>query len=271
MSGWTIIGAGGFIGGRLTRALRARGEAVYAPSRDAKDLFERDLGQVFYCAGLTGDFAVRPFDTVEAHVTLLAQVLAKARFERLIYLSSTRLYDSLGAAGGREDDMLAFDPAAPRNVYDLSKALGENLTLARSEGRGAVARLSNVFDLAEDASGFLPELLQEARHARTLSRDSVPDAVRDYIHAEDVVAGLLAMADRNATGVVNVARGENVSNADLAQVFAEAGWTLNLAPDRPTPQAPVCATARLRALGVAPRDPRVLLREALRAPDFFRG
>ncbi|WP_300578075.1 NAD(P)-dependent oxidoreductase [Phenylobacterium sp.] len=271
MSGFTIIGAGGFIGGRLAQALRARGEAVYAPARGESDLFERDLGQVFYCAGLTGDFAVRPFDTVEAHVTLLAQVLAKARFQRLIYLSSTRLYDSLGAAGGDETDILAFDPAAPRNVYDLSKALGENLTLARSDGRGAVARLSNVFDLAEGASGFLPELLQAARRSRVLSRDSVPGAVRDYIHADDVVAGLLAMADQQAQGVVNVARGENVSNADLARVFAEAGWTLNLAADRPMPPAPVCATERLRALGVTPSDARILLRDALSAPGFFQG
>lgn len=270
MSGFTIIGAGGFIGGRLAAALRARGDSVYAPARGDPGLFEQDLGIVFYCAGLTGDFHVRPFDTVEAHVTLLAQVLAKVRFQRLIYLSSTRLYDSLGAAGGREDDILAFDPAAPRNVYDLSKALGENLTLARSEGRGAVARLSNVFDLAEGASGFLPDLLQAARRSRVLSRDSVPGAVRDYIHADDVVAGLLAMADQQAQGVVNVARGENVSNADLARVFAEAGWTLNLAPDRPMPPAPVCATERLRALGVTPRDARILLRDALSAPGFFQ-
>lgn len=271
MSGFTVIGAGGFIGGRLVQALRARGESVYAPARGEADLFTRDLGQVFYCAGLTGDFAVRPFDTVEAHVTLLAQVLAKARFERLIYLSSTRLYDSLGAAGGREDDILAFDPAAPRNVYDLSKALGENLTLARSDGRGAVARLSNVFDLAEGASGFLPELLQKARRSRSITLESVPGAVRDYIHADDVTAALLAMADRQADGIVNLASGENVSNADLAVVFAEAGWTLNLAPDRPMPAAPRCATHRLRALGVEPRDPRRLIAEALSAPGFFLG
>jgi len=271
VSGFTVIGAGGFIGGRLAAALRARGDSVYAPARGDEGLFDQDLGTVVYCAGLTGDFHVRPFETVDAHVGLLVQVLAKARFERLIYLSSTRVYDSLGAAGGDEADILAFDPAAPRNVYDLSKALGENLTLARSDGRGAVARLSNVFDLAEGASGFLPELLREARHTRTLGRDSVPGAVRDYIHADDVVAGLLAMADQQAQGVVNVARGENVSNAELAQVFAESGWTLNLAPDRSMPLAPVCATERLRALGVTPRDARALLRDALLTPGFFQA
>ncbi|MDO8900621.1 MAG: NAD-dependent epimerase/dehydratase family protein [Phenylobacterium sp.] len=271
MSGWTIIGAGGFIGGRLAQALRDRGEAVYAPARGDPALFERDLGRVFYCAGLTGDFAVRPFDTVEAHVTLLAQVLSQARFDRLIYLSSTRLYDSLGAAGGREDDILAFDPAAPRNVYDLSKALGENLTLARSGGRGAVARLSNVFDLAPGASGFLPELLQKARRSREITLDSVPGAVRDYVHADDVIAALLAMGESQTPGVVNVASGQNVSNADLAQVFGAAGWTLNLTPDRPMPAAPHCAIDRLQALGIAPQDPRQLIAEALAAPGFFLG
>lgn len=275
MSGWTIIGGGGFIGGRLGQALRDQGQAVYAPARGDPELFSRDLGCVFYCAGLTGDFAVRPFDTVEAHVTLLAQVLSQARFSRLIYLSSTRLYDSLGASGGREDNLLTFDPAAPRNVYDLSKALGENLTLARSGGRGAVARLSNVFDLAQGASGFLPELLQTARRARVLTLDSVPGAVRDYIHADDVIAGLLAMgsADGEAgkLGVVNLASGQNLSNAELAQVFEQAGWTLNLAPDRPMPSAPRCATDRLRALGVHPRDPRDLIAQALTAPGFYLG
>lgn len=269
MSGWTIIGAGGFIGGRLAQALRDRGEAVYAPPRGEADLFGRDLGRVFYCAGLTGDFAVRPFDTVEAHVTLLAQVLAKARFERLIYLSSTRLYDSLGAAGGREDDILAFDPAAPRNVYDLSKALGENLTLARSDGRGSVARLSNVFDLAEGASGFLPDLLQKARRSRVITLDSVPGAVRDYIHADDVTAALLAMGDGEVSGIVNVASGRNTSNAELAEVFDQAGWTINLAPDRPMPPAAQCAVERLRSLGVDPQDPRKLIAQSLSAPGFF--
>lgn len=270
MSRFTVIGARGFIGGRLAAALRARGDSVYAPARGDAELFDQDLGLVFYCAGLTGDFHVRPFDTVEAHVGFLAQVLKRGRFERLIYLSSTRVYDSLGEAGGDEADQLVFDPTAARNVYDLSKALGENLTLARSDGRGAVARLSNVFDWTPDAGGFLSDLLRQARREKAIDLPaSAPGAMRDYIHADDVIAGLMAMADRRAEGIVNLASGRNLANRELAQVFAQAGWRLTLGEDREVPPGPNCATARLRSLGVAPRDPAEVIAAALADPAFF--
>lgn len=271
MSRYTVIGASGFIGSRLVERLRGRGADVYAPGRGDPDLFSRDLGRVFYCAGLTGDFMVRPFDTVEAHVGLLTQVLRDARFERLIYLSSTRLYDSLGARGGHEDDVLEFDVAAPRNVYDLSKALGENLCLARSEGRAAVARLANVFDWSDAAGGFLSDLLKRARRERNIALASSPQSGRDYIHADDVIAGLLAMDAQDGQGVVNLARGEAVSNAEIAEVFASAGWTLTLTGGQAPPHGPVCDVSRLHALGVTPRDAREIIAQALRAPDFWKA
>jgi nucleoside-diphosphate-sugar epimerase len=271
MSRFTIIGAGGFIGGRLASALAARGDDVYAPDRGDPDLFHRDLGRVFYCAGLTGDFMVRPFETVEAHVGLIARVLRDARFERLVYLSSTRLYDSLGARGGHETDILEFDPALPRNVYDLSKALGENLCLARSEGRAAVARLSNVFAADPAASGFLSELLQRARREREIELASSPAGGRDYIHIDDVTQALLALEASPVNGVVNIARGETLTNAELVRLFAAAGWRLSLTGQDAPPPPPVCDTARVRALGVAPRDVREVLASVLAAPDFFLG
>jgi nucleoside-diphosphate-sugar epimerase len=269
MTGYTVIGAGGFIGSLLVEKLRQRGEDVYAPARGEPDLFRRDLGRVFYCAGLTGDFMVRPFDTVEAHVGLLTQVLRDARFERLIYLSSTRLYDSLGARGGDESDVLEFDVAAPRNVYDLSKALGENLCLARSGERAAVARLANVFDWSDAAGGFLSDLMKRARREREISLASSPQSGRDYIHADDVLDGLLAMDAHDAKGVVNLARGEAVSNAEIAEVFAAAGWTLTLTGGHAPPHGPVCDIGRLRGLGVNPRDAREVVAQALRGAGFF--
>ena len=271
MSRYTVIGASGFIGARLAAALRARGDEVYAPERGDPELLSRALGRVFYCAGLTGDFMVRPFDTVDAHVGLLTDLLRSARFENLIYLSSTRLYDSLGARGGREDDILEFDVAAPRNVYDLSKALGENLCLARSGGRAAVARLSNLFDWAEDASGFLSDLLKRARCERFIRLDSSPLTERDYIHVDDVIEALLAIDAANVRGTVNVAGGKSISNAEIGHVFADAGWTIKFAGNRAAPEGPVCDVTRLTRLGVRPKAARTVLRDFLSDPSFFLG
>ena len=141
----TILGATGFVGRRLRARLTALGWDIYAPAKGDKTLFGHDMGVVFYCAGLTADFDRRPFDTVEAHSTLLSELVQAGRFEQIIYLSSTRLYDGQAARELDESAPLLFDPADPRRIYDLSKALGENITLTRTEGRG----------LAQDVAGGL--------------------------------------------------------------------------------------------------------------------
>lgn len=271
MISYTVIGAAGFVGVRLTAALRARGFDVYAPTRGDPELLERDLGRVFYCAGLTGDFMARPFDTVDAHVGVLTQLLRASRFERLIYLSSTRLYDSLGARGGRENDILEFDVSAQRNVYDLSKALGENLCLARSGGRAAVARLSNLFDTTDDAGGFLSDILKRARRERVITLASSPQSGRDYIHVEDVIKGLIAMDAQDVEGVVNIASGSTLTNEAMARLFDEAGWRVELTGTDGASHGPTCDTTRLRALGIQVRDVQTIIRDALSDPSFFRG
>lgn len=261
----TVIGAAGFVGRALSRALTLAGHPVHAPPRDGSALLDRDLGIVFYCAGLTADFASRPFDTVQAHVTLLAEVLRANRFERLIYLSSTRLYDSGPHGTGLESAALSLQPAHPRALYDLSKALGENLCLTLAGDRTAVARLSCVFDAAPGAPGFLSEWLQRAARERTFQLDSDAGVRRDYIHLDDVVAALMRMADGGATGIVNVASGANVSNGELAAVFAEYGWRVSLARSTGAHSAPECSVARLHALGVRPADVRDVVRRYLQA------
>ena len=105
-----------------------------------------------YCAGLTADYLARPFDTVQAHVSHLAQVLqhglAQGMLQSLVYLSSTRLYDGLGDLGEEseagEDAVLPMDPANPRHLYDFSKGLGESLCHVAGQGRGCVVGAGSI-------------------------------------------------------------------------------------------------------------------------------
>jgi nucleoside-diphosphate-sugar epimerase len=248
----TVVGAAGFVGQRLAARLRADGWEVYAPAKGDPDLLRRDLGTVFYCAGLTADYDRRPFDTVEAHATLVSELIRADRFERLVYCSSTRLYDGQRKAEAHEAEPLVFDPADPRRVYDLSKALGENLTLTRTDGRGRVARLSNVYDWMDGAPGFLSEWLIKARSTRDLVLDSSPNIARDYIHLDDTVAALIAIAQAQGD-VFNVAAGRLTTNADICRVFEACGWWVKFTADANPLPPPNARVERLAGLGVTAR------------------
>lgn len=220
----TIIGGRGFIGRHLASRLLAAGWDCLVPDRQEALNGQKDLGHLFYCAGLTADYLRRPFDTVEAHVTLLSRILQDDRFESLVYLSSTRLYDSQPGIVGSEESPLVLTPANPRHLYDLSKALGESLCLTTGKGRARVARLSCVYNNHTDEDGFLPGLLRRIIQDRPaiLEVDSSPAFARDYIHLNDVLDALILIATQGKEGIYNVAGGENVRNEDLFATLSQA-------------------------------------------------
>lgn len=259
MTLYSVVGAQGFIGTALVARLRAQGVEPYLPARGDEHLLGRDLGRVFYCAGLTGDYRDRPFAAVEAHVAQLARLLEHGRFERLVYLSSTRVYDANPDAQGHEDAPLRVNAGNAEHLYELSKLLGENLAVNRSGGRGAAARLSYVFDWTPDATGFLSDWLRQAAGRRDLTLDTSPADGRDYIHRDDAVAGLRAIVDSDLNEVVNLAAGRITTNTELAETFAAAGWRVDFRRSAEAQTARAPDVAKLAALGVRPRDARALI------------
>jgi nucleoside-diphosphate-sugar epimerase len=248
----TVVGAAGFIGRRLVAHLRGLGWDCRAPARDDATFVGDGLGTVFYCAGLTADYAGRPHDTVRAHVGLLNEILARSRFDALVYLSSTRLYDGLPDTGRPvdEDTPLALDPARPRHFYDLSKALGESLCRQAGGARARIARLSCVHAGAGTDDGFLGSLLDrlaQSTPGTTVTVDSTPHAVRDYVHVDDVLAALVSIGSRGTQPLYNVAGGINVGNAQLFARLGElSGCELRAARDDRPPAPPGVSIDRMR-------------------------
>ncbi|MES2850099.1 MAG: hypothetical protein V4685_13660, partial [Bacteroidota bacterium] len=87
----TVLGASGFIGSSIMKKLKEQNTQYFAPERN-EVITNRDLGDVIYCIGLTADFRTKPFETVDAHVCKLKQVLNECTFNSLTYLSSSRVY-----------------------------------------------------------------------------------------------------------------------------------------------------------------------------------
>jgi nucleoside-diphosphate-sugar epimerase len=239
----TVLGATGFIGSHLSAELRRRGIEVATPARNA-DLSHQDLGTVFYCIGLTGDAPRRPFETVEAHIVRLAEVLSDCSFDRLVYPSSTRLY--LGAPAAREEEALRIDPADPGRIFNLSKALGETLVLESDRGR--VARLSNVYGRDWESENFLTAILMAAcRDGEVTIRDA-PESAKDYVHVGDAVEALIRIGDEGRERTYNVASGENTSHGELAEALRRAsGCTVDFGDEPRTVVFPQIDTARIQA------------------------
>jgi nucleoside-diphosphate-sugar epimerase len=209
---FTVLGGSGYIGSRLVAHLRSLGHSVWAPLRADPKVFTRPLGHVIYCVGLTADFRTRPFDTVEAHVSLLADVLHRSRFSSLLYLSSTRVY--MGAASTQEDAPLFVQPSDASYLYNLSKLTGESLCHASGRPAVRVARLSNVVGPGMDAESgnMVADLLQQARQGRVVLHSN-PNSAKDYIHVSDVLDWLPRIALQGSHSVYNVASGHQTTHA----------------------------------------------------------
>lgn len=246
MSLFTVLGASGYIGSRLVARLRADGHEVWAPQRGASDLLSRPLGHVLYCIGLTGDFRSRPFDTVQAHVSLLAQVLEHARFESLLYLSSTRVY--LGAEDTDEGATLAVRPQDPSYLYNLTKLTGESLCHACGRSGVRVARLSNVVGPGLDAASgnFVASLLRDARRGHVVLQ-TAPESAKDYVHVDDVVAMLPRIALEGRFASYNVASGVQTRHAQwLHWLQARTGCSFEVEAGAPLLRFPQISVEKLK-------------------------
>lgn len=191
------------------------------PARGDETYLLGEMGTVFYCAGMTADYLRNPAATLEAHAGLLSRVLQSARYESLVYLSSTRLYDGLPPSTdvAHEDSSLCINPQVARHFYDLTKLTGESLCHVLGQGRARVARLACVYNDVTDDDGFLPELLKKVAGAQpqeAIHIASSPHFCRDYVHLSDVVRALIDIALHGTQPIYNVASGHSLRNDALA-------------------------------------------------------
>ena len=243
--GFTIIGAGGFVGRNLARSLRADGAAVEDVLREDLPYLGGHLGHVIYTVGLTADFRQKPFETVDAHVSVLAALLKRISYDSFFYLSTTRVY--AGATTTAENAQLTVSPSNPDHLYNVSKLMGESLCLSQPQATCRVARLSNVIGLDDTSENFLTSVIAEAQRSGNVSFRTAADSARDFISIDDVCRLLPQIAMRGRARIYNVASGHNVSNGEIAQSLERlSGFKSSFAAGGATVSYPEIDTSLIR-------------------------
>ena len=241
---FTVLGASGLIGSRLRRFLEQRGHDVFAPTREDPRIYSQDLGHAIYCIGVTADFRHKPLETIAAHVTVLADLLNRASFASLLYVSSTRVY--LGAESTEESADCRVNVNCPDDFYNLTKLTGESLGFASGRENVRVARLSNVFSVDLASENFLSELVRDALKTGHLTLRTSLDSAKDYISLPNMLELVTQIAVFGKEKLYNVASGANLCNRDLVGRIAElTGCKVTVAPDAPLVVFPRIAISRI--------------------------
>jgi len=258
-----VIGASGFIGHWVARALRAQGAHVMCAVRSAEaaeQLTRQQLGtvvvrrdlrdlralgdwlpalrptMVFNLAGYGVDRAERDADEADLlnhrFVEALAHAVASVPHDdwagvRLVHVGSALEY---GTTGGVLEES---SPCAPTTLYGRTKLAG-TLALQRVSRALALeactARLFTVFGPGEHAGRLLPSLMAAADGSERVPL-SAGTQRRDFAYVEDVAEGLLrlAVSDVHPGDIVNLGTGV----LHPVRHFAEcAGEVLGIARER---------------------------------------
>lgn len=233
---------------------------------------------VFHLAGIAfvPAAAADPGETYEVNVVGAVRLLAAVGQRRQAgTLDPLLLVVGSGEQYGRHDaaELPLSEAAAqrPLSVYAASKAAQEVVALhaARAQGLRVVATRSFNHSGPGQASHFLlPALVARALEARADGRTSVAignrEPIRDYLHAADVAAAYVALAERGVPGeVYNVCSGEGVAVGELASdVLQRVGVRADITTD-PSLVRPVDLPALVgspeklhRTTGWAPRRTR---------------
>lgn len=235
-----VLGAGGFIGQHLVRALARRGELVIAVSRGKIDfdlpnvetviaelreptdflpLIVRSRAVAFLASTSTpGTSAARPMhelmDNLQPVVGLL-QVLQDHSGVDLLYLSSGgSLYTSMADVAANEAVRVQ-----PRSYHGAGKIAAEYFISAWcSQYSGRASNVYGPGQLERAGFGIVPAALGKIKRGETLHVWGDGSAVRDYLYIDDLVelvATVLARQMSVGAHVVNACSGTGISLNEL--------------------------------------------------------
>jgi nucleoside-diphosphate-sugar epimerase len=238
-----VIGGRGFLGHALIEAAERFGFESRALTH--AEALEANIDVGVYCSGIAWGADARALEAYRLHAVVPLQILAKERYRRFVYVSSTRVYE--GASATSEATPLLVHPNARADAYRQSKISGELGVMAASPEH-LVVRCSNLAGASPRSMLFLSDILRQANQTGAVRLRSSLESSKDYVVVDDAADAIVQLVIADAHGIWNVAAGRNTSHRELLDAIAvRHPITINVPSDAPTLRTPPIDVTRLAA------------------------
>jgi UDP-glucose 4-epimerase len=149
------------------------------------------------------------------------QACREVRPELVLFASTAAVYPIERSPFSEEH------PVGPLDVYGYTKLMGEDLLrLFHLEAGvpGVVARFFNAVGAEDTNPHLLPDIVAQLRKGSDVLKLGNLDPIRDYIHVEDMAAGILAIDGTfsGRLGLFNIGAGRGYSVRDVVAAFEAA-------------------------------------------------
>jgi len=291
-----VAGGAGFVGGSLARRLLADGietvvvDNLSSPSPvalpEGVHFVEGNVIEpppipgrfdfVFHLASPASPprYLQDPIGTLRTGAEGTRQMLDRAARDNAVFLyaSTSEIYGDPLVHPQREDYVGNVDITSPRACYDEAKRYGESLTHAyRRSGKVPEIRVARIFNtygpgMAPDDGRIVTNFLTQAMANEPLTVFGDGSQTRSFCYVDDLIDGLVLLADSSVTEPVNLGNPTEITVNDFADVVAglvgDTGRVYRDLPHGdPARRRPDITRARQR-LGW---EPKTHLRDGLRA------
>jgi dTDP-glucose 4,6-dehydratase len=175
------------------------------------------------CPASPKDYLSRPVETMRAGGigTLHALELARHKRSRFVLASTSEVYGDPLEHPQRETYWGNVNPIGPRSVYDEAKRFAEALTFAYRREHSVDTGLVRIFNsygprMRSDDGRMIPTFLRQAVRGEPLTITGDGAQTRSVCYVDDTVRGLIALADSDFPGPVNIGNPHELTVLEIA-------------------------------------------------------
>jgi len=263
--------------GSLQNVQHLGGERFTFLNHDVTDHVEVDepVDFVYHLASPASpiDYARLPLQTLKvgSYGTHNALGLAKFKRARFLIASTSEVYGDPQVHPQPETYWGNVNPIGPRGVYDEAKRYSEAMTMAYHRQQGvntAIARIFNTYGprMRPNDGRAVPTFVRQAQEGKPLTVFGDGTQTRSFCYVDDLIRGLVALAESNEHLPVNLGNPNEFTMNELAETVLRVTGSKSeivheaLPVDDPQVRQPDITRAR-QLLGW---EPEIQLEEGLR-------